>query len=353
MDMENVVRSICGASTFLLAATISVQAQYTFTTLPAINGNYPVAYGISGSNVVGWVHVPSDNGSQGFIYNMKSGTYTIFSVPGASQTFPGGISGDKIAGYCQLESTPFGTTENYGFVYVVDVNTFIVFSMGPNTQAFGISGDNVVGSAGEWPNSQGFVYNIVSNTYTLLTVPGAEATIPYGISGTNIVGEYYTGESYPEGFLYNGSTYATLNGPGLYSATADGMSGNTIVGYYQTSSSEDGFVYNGSTYTVLNVPGAEDTYPESVDGNNIAGLYQGGGGEYGFIAIPLTVTLQAAAIDKQFQLTVSSPADPTIVQVSTNLVNWANLFTNTPPFTYTDSAMTTVPRRFYRAMVSQ
>jgi hypothetical protein len=52
-----------------------------------------------------------------------------------------------------------------------------------------------------------------------------------------------------------------------------------------------------------------------------------------------------------FQLTISSPALSTIIQASTNLAspNWVNVFTGTPPFTYTDSA-TNYPSRFYRAV---
>jgi len=52
-----------------------------------------------------------------------------------------------------------------------------------------------------------------------------------------------------------------------------------------------------------------------------------------------------------FRLTVSSPAISTIIQASTNLVstNWVNVFTGTPPFTYTDSTATNYHSRFYRA----
>jgi hypothetical protein len=47
----------------------------------------------------------------------------------------------------------------------------------------------------------------------------------------------------------------------------------------------------------------------------------------------------------------TNPSAPTIVQMSTNLFNWANVFTGTPPFTYTDLGSTNFPRRFYRAVV--
>ena len=52
----------------------------------------------------------------------------------------------------------------------------------------------------------------------------------------------------------------------------------------------------------------------------------------------------------KFLLSVSSPSSPVIVQGSTNLVNWVNLSTNTPPFIYTDS-LSAYPYRFYRALL--
>ncbi|HTR41792.1 MAG TPA: protease pro-enzyme activation domain-containing protein [Pseudomonadales bacterium] len=51
----------------------------------------------------------------------------------------------------------------------------------------------------------------------------------------------------------------------------------------------------------------------------------------------------------KFNLTVSAgPA--TVIQASTNLINWVNIYTNTPPFTFTDT-VTSLPYRFYRAQV--
>ena len=53
----------------------------------------------------------------------------------------------------------------------------------------------------------------------------------------------------------------------------------------------------------------------------------------------------------QFQFTVNGTAVQTVVQASTNLVNWANVFTGTPPFIYTNFGTTNYPKRFYRAVV--
>jgi uncharacterized repeat protein (TIGR01451 family) len=58
-------------------------------------------------------------------------------------------------------------------------------------------------------------------------------------------------------------------------------------------------------------------------------------------------TVSASAGGGQFKLNIGGVGSPTIIQASTNLVNWVNIYTNTPPFIYTDSY--SLPYRFYRA----
>jgi uncharacterized repeat protein (TIGR01451 family) len=53
-----------------------------------------------------------------------------------------------------------------------------------------------------------------------------------------------------------------------------------------------------------------------------------------------------------FQFTVTNDVGATIIiQASTNLVNWVPVYTNTPPFTYTNFDSTNYLMRFYRAVV--
>jgi hypothetical protein len=52
-----------------------------------------------------------------------------------------------------------------------------------------------------------------------------------------------------------------------------------------------------------------------------------------------------------FQLTVTGAAASTVIEASTNLVNWIPVYTNTPPFTYTNFDTTSYLMRFYRAVV--
>jgi hypothetical protein len=66
------------------------------------------------------------------------------------------------------------------------------------------------------------------------------------------------------------------------------------------------------------------------------------------VAVP---DFDGVAVGTNFEVTVSSPASLTVIQASTNMVNWVPVCTNTAPFTFTDSVCQ-FPRRFYRAAIA-
>lgn len=82
------------------------------------------------------------------------------------------------------------------------------------------------------------------------------------------------------------------------------------------------------------------------------------GSEFGIddvSVVSMVPDFEGVAVGTNFQVTVSTPASyATIIQASTNMVNWVSVCTNTAPFTYTD-CMSQFPQRFYRAalVVSQ
>jgi hypothetical protein len=45
-----------------------------------------------------------------------------------------------------------------------------------------------------------------------------------------------------------------------------------------------------------------------------------------------------------------TPGTTTVIQASTNMVNWLPIYTNVTPFEFTDLNTTNVPTRFYRAI---
>jgi hypothetical protein len=76
------------------------------------------------------------------------------------------------------------------------------------------------------------------------------------------------------------------------------------------------------------------------------------GSEFGVddISVIPVPDFDGVAVGTNFLVTVASPAYSTIIQASTNMVNWVCVYTNMAPFTYTD-CMSQVPRRFYRAAI--
>jgi hypothetical protein len=351
------IAAICAGAILLWAAPINVKAQYSYTTLSVPGATNTYAYGISGSNIVGTYN--DGTNSYGFIYNINSNTYTTFNVPGAISTTAYGISGANITGN-------YGDgTNNYGFIYNIDTGAYIT-SIDPASPdvafLFGIDGTNIVGeyrgSGGQQPPFGAFVYS--GGQFTPLDVPGGQFASAYGIDDTNIVGAYADINGDNLGFLYNGSAYTTLSVPGTASVPAGtyayGINGTNVVGIFWKAiyGYDLGFVYNinSGVYTTFSVPGTQSTDPHGISGNNIAGSYTSTNGvSYGFLATPLPLALQGVAVADQFQLTVSGPPAPAAIEASTNLVNWVSLYTNTPPFTFTDLAMTTFPARFYRVLL--
>jgi hypothetical protein len=88
--------------------------------------------------------------------------------------------------------------------------------------------------------------------------------------------------------------------------------------------------------------------PGGVRSNFASGLNQPTG-----LAFQPVPELAAAVTNGVIQVAVTmpSPYQSTIVQVSTDMTNWTSVCTNTPPFTFTDPMGTTLPCRFYRAML--
>jgi hypothetical protein len=76
------------------------------------------------------------------------------------------------------------------------------------------------------------------------------------------------------------------------------------------------------------------------------------GSEFGLddISVVEVPDFEGVAVGTNFNVTVSNPASLTVIQASTNMVNWVPAYTNTPPFTFTD-CMSQFPRRYYRAAV--
>lgn len=148
------------------------------------------------------------------------------------------------------------------------------------SQATGVDGGNVVGWYRDVSgNDHGFLYD--GSSWESLDVPYPTWTVAYGISGSNIVGACGAG-----GFLYNGTNYQILDIPGStkYAKYATDIDGSNIIGNYgDDSGQQHGFLYNGSSWSTIDPAGSTMTFLNGISGNNIVGQYSHPGGASGFI----------------------------------------------------------------------
>ena len=91
------------------------------------------------------------------------------------------------------------------------------------------------------------------------------------------------------------------------------------------------------------------------DGTQSIFASQGAGNFPSGVTFSPMAKLQATATNKMFHLTVSSasPYYSTIIETSTNLVNWVPIYTNMPPYTFIQPMIGADPHRFYRTVLGQ
>jgi hypothetical protein len=97
--------------------------------------------------------------------------------------------------------------------------------------------------------------------------------------------------------------------------------------------------------------GSGNIYEFTPDGTR--STFVSGVNEQSSLAFEPSPELLAAVTNGVIQVGVTMPPPnySTIVQVSTDMVNWTSVCTNTPPFTFTNSIDATLPCRFYRALL--
>ena len=267
--MKRVI-TIC-AAVILFGSGYAVAAR-TWNQLDCPWGVETCAYGISGSNIVGY-YVDAIGIYHGFLYNGSS--WTALNAPGAINTMVVHSDGDNMVGlyWGSNQSTPAG------FLYNGSSWTNVDYPGSIGTYATGISGNNIVGSILSPSGFTGFLYN--GTSWTALNYPGSPGTMPLDISGNIIVGEYGDNRTWNGGWFYNGTNWGTLP------FCAYGTDGSNIVG--------DNKIYNINTgsLTTINIPGATSISALDIDGANVVGSYTDNSGiSHGFVyTVPEPATL--------------------------------------------------------------
>jgi len=269
----------------LIAAAPTARADYTFTNFSVPGASRTSIAGISGSSIFGgYTDVNSVN--HGFI--MTNGQLTTLDAPqagaGSNQgTGVGGISGNAIVGtYTDANNVKHGFIDSAGVYSTYDAPG-AGQAAGDGTALYAVDGQNIVGAGYNGASTFGFLYN--GSQFTSISDPNALAgSWATGISGTTVVGTYVGPFNSYHAFVFDGSTYTTINGPYLGSVgPVDGtvlqaMDGVKLVGTVLNTSVNGepfahGFIYDGSTFNIVSYPSAYGTFLTGASGNTVVGYY--------------------------------------------------------------------------------
>jgi sugar lactone lactonase YvrE len=293
---------------------------------PFVSGiSYPLALAF---NSAGDLFVASQG--DGHIYEFTpDGTKSTFASPSNGLFLPVALAFDSVGDLFEADGG--------GWITEIATNgvssTFASGLNNPSGLAFDSAGNLFVAQQGNGAPPSGVIYKFA----------------PDGTRSTFASGLYY-----PIGLAFNssGDLFESDSGTGtIYEFTPSGVQSTFIPpdvgvsGGLAFNSAGDLFVtrYGGGGYGNVyefTPSGAQSTFASGLS-------YPIG------LAFQPVPELQAVCTNAVFQLNISMPSPyySTIIQASTNLVNWINIYTNTPPFTFTDSMATNFPCRYYRALL--
>ena len=270
------------AGALLVPARLCAQAgSYTF-----VNIDYPDAYltipeAVNDHGAVVGYYLDTQYGSyHGFLYS--GGTYTTIDDP-AGTTYPEGINNAGVITGVYEE----GQTESHGFTYANGVFTSFDYPGAEGlTAGEGINNSNVI--VGGYDDTNGFLDN--NGSFTSFSYPGSEIeTFPHAINDSGQVAGFYTNSTVPFGFVYNGSTYTSIDYTSGYATFAYGINNSGVVVGYSSLNGypiyEVGFLWQAGQFTII----ISDAFPQPYGINNkgqIVGNYYPSGEFHGFLATP-------------------------------------------------------------------
>ena len=147
-------------------------------TLEAPGASATHITGVDGSRICGY-YIDSSEHNHGFIYDGQ--TFMSITSPGLSDTWVTGIFGNEILGI----GTMYGS---FSYDYVEETWTLIEMSDENPVYLIDSDGSKIVGWESIPSGEQGIIYD--GSTWTTLNMPGAISTKAWGIYGDNIVGSY-------------------------------------------------------------------------------------------------------------------------------------------------------------------
>lgn len=277
---------ISGVVALIWAVTTVNSSAVSYQTVSYWDGtstsSNTVLTGISGDLVVG--NSNYDGIDQGFVYSIQSQTFSAVSIGSASYVQAYGISGNQVVGAYGDESASFG--------YILNLSTSNLTVLDAGTRLYGISGNYAVGVRND---SESFIYDIGAQdpdlAYFTIQVDN-HATTVRAISGNKVVGYYDIDGNDTRGFIYtfdsdvSKGTFETFEATEASTVTQIfGISSDDkLVGNYSEGSTFNSFLIDGAEKTDLSDPDATQTNIYGIDGEKAVGSASKEGQTVGTIA---------------------------------------------------------------------
>jgi len=176
------------------------RATKDWETLPApVGAAYTYVCSISGNDIAGNYEDDVLGDSHGFIYNLTSGygSLTPFTgdLIGATNLALNNIDGNRLVGQCQNSSGEYHGCFFDGTIWnTLDIGT-------TTTNLWCINGDHIVGTYTSGAVSAGFDYDITTETWISLSVPGATHTEVSGLYNGDYIGWYFDSSGNSHNFI--------------------------------------------------------------------------------------------------------------------------------------------------------
>jgi len=203
--------------------------------------------------------------------------FTKASVPGATQTAPGGINNAGMSVGSYVDSSGVG----HGYILS---GTKVTTLDDPNAQSGTTAASNIQYSGtevvGTYTNSAGVSVGFLYKGGKFTDISGPTGNLGVSPSAINdkgdIVGAFFDTAGAEHGFLLHAKKYTQLDAPNDSSTVAWDINNKGQITVYAANSSGfiDGFVLTGKTYKAVKPPTAESTYAHALNNKgDVDGTY--------------------------------------------------------------------------------